>query len=166
MNGALKQQQLLLCPLENLGRGWKHAAVFYSIMLSHQTWRASTKWLMAFLHKKHSYFCLSERQRGERSLAIWIERTCFRHVSLKVLKENKSPEKHLQSPYLRMKLNAGLFDLWNKVCSFPGDYLSTNHCSDCTALSPRQAQEQKSTLRWAKNYFAVLLSDSESEIGQ
>lgn len=71
--------------------------------------------------QKHDYLCLSRQQRRQKGLAIWVERTCFRHVSLTVLKENKSLEKHLKGPYWRMKLNAGLFELWNKVCSFSGD---------------------------------------------
>ncbi len=61
--------------------------------------------------QRHNYLCLSQRQRRQKGPPIWIERTCFRHVSLKVLKENKSLENDLKGPYWRRKLNAGLFDL-------------------------------------------------------
>ena len=111
---------------------------FYSIMLSHQRWRGPTKWLMAFL-----FFYIESQLFVFISAAGRIEGTCFRHVSLKVLKENKSLGNHFKRPYWRMKWNAGLFELWNKVCSFPADCLSINHSSDCTALNPRHARAQE-----------------------
>ncbi len=103
--------------------------------------------------QRHNYLCLSQRQRRQKGPPIWIERTCFRHVSLKVLKENKSLENDLKGPYWRRKLNAGLFDLWNKVCSSSGDVSAPITASDCTARNPRQAQVQKQTLRWTKMSF-------------
>lgn len=126
-------------------------------MLFHQRWRGSTKWLMASWHKS-TVMCLSRWQRRQKGSVIWIERTCFRHGSLKVLKDNKSPGNHLKSPYWRMKLNAGLFDIWNKASSFSRDCLSTDHCSGCTALNPILHLLLHLN---QKLFFSVLLSECE-----
>lgn len=103
MNGALKQQQLLSAPLRT-----RAVAGNTLLFLQHNAFPSKME---GPNRMTNGVFCTEAQLFVFISVAGRIERTCFSHVSLKVLKENKSLGSYFKRPYWRMKLNAGLFEL-------------------------------------------------------
>lgn len=64
----------------------------------------------------------SAKEKKKKGSVRLRERTCFRHVSLKVLKEQQVPGGPFEKVHSgEAKLNAGLFDLGIEASSFQGE---------------------------------------------